>query len=159
MVKSWVFMLALPVCLAAAPAPTLTEEGMRAAFQQSIQAERQKNLTAAINALKSLGPAGEKLYLVQLRLGWLMFASGRHDDSRRHYATATKIVPTSIEARLGYGQPLYAQRQYKDLEVLARQILQIDKENYTANLKLAIVLRLMKQPGAADEILRRMMRY
>jgi len=137
----------------------LSNDVLRTAFYQSIQAEKTQNYAGAIQSLTALGADANRYYTVQLRLGWLYYSSGKHADAVKHYGAAIKLAPSSIEARLGCLQPLLAQSRYADVETVAKQIWQLDPKNYTANLRLATAYHLMKKDGSANQILSQMSRY
>jgi tetratricopeptide (TPR) repeat protein len=147
--------------LAATPtaAPPITDDALRKAFHESLRLEKLQNYAGAIQSLGALGAGGSRYYMVQLRLGWLYYQSGQHEESKKHYAAASQLKPACLEARLGYLQPLIAQGRFKEIEAVIEQLLQLDPKNYTVNLRLATTYRLQKKYGGAEQILTKMLRY
>ena len=141
--------------LASAAAPTDAE--IRDAYHKSYRYEKAQNYADAIKALAPVLDAYPTAYTVNLRLGWLNYLTGGFATARKHYETAIKTAPDSIEAKLGHTLPLMAQEKWDDAAAVARQVLRIDPSNYTANLRLAYVLRLQKKFDAAEQILNGML--
>lgn len=98
-------------------------------------------------------------YTVNLRLGWLHYLQGGYATARSHYEQAIKVAPYSIEAKLGLMLPLLAQERYEDVERFARLVLRIAPNNYLANIRLAVALRLQDKGSQAEEIVNRMLVY
>lgn len=126
-----------------------TADEMREAFAKSYQYERSQSYA---DAIKVLIPYQEKNYLVDLRLGWLYYLSGNQANSKAQYQLAIKAAPKAIEPRLGYTLPLLAQERYGEVESVARTILTMDANNYTASLRLAFALRMQGKHGPAREL-------
>jgi tetratricopeptide (TPR) repeat protein len=135
------------------------EDVLRDVFHKSLEWEQRGDLKAALASLNTLGPMAARSYVVQLRTGWLCFKANEHGESRRHYWEAAQLSPLSIEARLGLIQPLQAEGRYSDIEAVAKEILQIDRGNYPAGLRLISALRLQKKTGAAQSQLMQMLRH
>ena len=138
-----------------AAAPTDAE--IRDAYHKSYRYEKAQNYTDAIKALAPVVDAYPTAYTVNLRLGWLNYLTGGYANARKHYETAIKTAPDSIEAKLGHTLPLMAQEKWEDAEAVAKQVLRIDPSNYLANLRLSYVLRLQKKFDAAEQILNGML--
>ena len=134
------------------PARALPPAATLNAYAASYQFETALKYAEAIKALEPVAQADPADYAVNLRLGWLYYLSGEPVPSLRHYATAVKRVPASIEARIGYTLPLLAQGQYAELEKATRQVLAADAGNYYANLRLALSLRMQKKPDQAETV-------
>ncbi len=150
------FFLSLFFCqLSRAAVPTDAE--IRDAYHKSYRYEKAQNYADAIKALAPVVDAYPTAYTVNLRLGWLNYLTGGFATARKHYETAIKAAPDSIEAKLGHTLPLMAQEKWDDAAAVARQVLRIDPSNYTANLRLAYVLRLQKKFDAAEQILNGML--
>jgi tetratricopeptide (TPR) repeat protein len=75
-------------------------------------------------------------YEINVRLGWLNYMSGQYTESVTYYNRAASIMPLSIEALLGITYPLSAMGNWEQVIKAYNGILRIDKNNYTANLKL-----------------------
>jgi tetratricopeptide (TPR) repeat protein len=145
-----------PVVVVATPTPmampAATSE-MHAALAASYQAEQAGNYKKALAAMQHL----PRMYFIDLRLGWLYYLNGNYSEADTHYEAAIKASPAAIEAKIGYTLPLLAQKRYKAVEQAALEIALIDRNNYTANLRLAYALRMQQQYASAEEILTRML--
>ena len=138
---------------AAAP----TDGEIRDAYHKSYRYEKAQNYSDAIKALSPVTEAYPAAYTVNLRLGWLHYLTGSYATSRKHYETAIKTAPDSIEAKLGHTLPLLAQEKWEETEAVVKQVLRVDPSNYLANLRLTYVLRLQKKFDAAEQILNAML--
>lgn len=134
-------------------------EQIKLAYHQSFQYEKIQNYTEAINAILPVLASYPKGYTVNLRLGWLYYLHTRYANSMKHYGTAIKTMPSSIEARLGLMLPQLAQQRYSQLEQTAYQILNKDYANYYANLRLIISLREQNKTDLALGIAQKMLAY
>ena len=139
------------------PAAPPTDAEIRDTYHKSYRYEKAQNYADAIKALSPVIDAYPTAYTVNLRLGWLNYLTGGFATARKHYETAIKTAPDSIEAKLGHTLPLMAQEKWDDAAVVARQVLRIDPSNYLANLRLTYVLRLQKKFDAAEQILNGML--
>ncbi|MGE0609268.1 MAG: hypothetical protein AB7O62_19410 [Pirellulales bacterium] len=124
------------------------------AIVKSYELEKSAGYAEAIAALKEIR---KPTYLVELRLGWLSYLSGKYNYARQHYQAAMKQAPKSIEPRLGLTLPLLAELKYAEVESVARSILKIDNSNYTASIRLAMALRLQGKLKPAREVNRDML--
>lgn len=133
---------------------TIAQQTTKDAFATSYRYEKAQNYPDAINALLVIKSKG---YLYDLRLGWLYYLSGNYANARLHYQSAVAAAPAAIEPRLGLTLPLMAQMRYDEVESVAKQILMVDPSNFTANLRLCMVLRYQQKNSQALEIARRML--
>ncbi len=134
------------------PARALPSQETLNGYAASYQLETAMKYAEAIKALEPVVQASPADYAANLRLGWLYYLNGEQVNSLRHYATAVKSAPASIEARIGYTLPLMAQAQYAELEKATRQVVAADAGNYYANLRLAFALRMQKKPDQAETV-------
>ncbi|MBI4870691.1 MAG: hypothetical protein HY814_03900 [Candidatus Riflebacteria bacterium] len=141
-------LLAVASCAAAEP----TEGQIRESYYRSYSYEHALNYSDAIKALLVLRDAYPKGYTVNLRLGWLYYASGSHANALKHYEAAMKALPAAVEPKLGYLLPLLATSRYQEAEAAARQILQVDPANFLGNLRLVQTLRYQEKFEAAAQI-------
>ncbi len=132
---------------------------IKKAYYQSYHYEQIENYNTAINAMLPVLAAYPKGYTVNLRLGWLYYLSNHYANSMRHYITAIKTAPDSIEARLGLILPQLAQERYSQAEQTAYQIINKDYANYYANLRLIITLRKQGKSDLALDIAKKMLAY
>lgn len=80
-----------------------------------------------------------KSYFINLRLGWLMFQAGLHNESLNYYKIAMEIMPGSVEAKLGALLPLEAMGNVSEQKALCETILGIDPQNTTVLYKLGYI--------------------
>lgn len=121
------------------------------AFEKSYTSETEGDFTKAIQELKMV--YSETSYPVNLRLAWLSYSAGLFTESMAFYNKAIKLMPYSIEARLGICYPGSAIGNW-DLVITSYQgILEIDVKNYTANYKLASIYYGQKSYVIANKYL------
>ena len=130
---------------------------IRACYYSSYRYEKTQNYEDAVKALLILHQTYPKGYTVNLRLGWLYYLRGNYANSEKHYQTAIKAAPSSIEAKLGYTLPLLAQERYEDVETITKQILAADYGNYYGNLRFAFALRMQKKYEQVEKVVTRML--
>ncbi len=110
---------------------------VQAAFSKSYTSEYEYNYSAAIDAIKKV--YDEKSYEMNLRLGWLYYLSGKQVESSQFYQKAIKLMPLSIEARLGYVLPQVSLNNWTNVKTTYLDILKIDPKNSTANYRLGLI--------------------
>lgn len=106
------------------------------AFNKSLAYESEKNYEGAIKELLNVYNADKDNYLINLRLGWLYYNVGLNNESLTYYEKASKIQPNSVEAKIGLTLPLSKLEKWDEVKKTYEQILKIDSQNYTANLRL-----------------------
>ena len=72
---------------------------IQAAFQDSYSFETSGKYVQAIQEIKSV--YDDSSYPMNLRLGWLNYKANQYTESVRYYQAACKLMPLSVEARLG----------------------------------------------------------
>lgn len=106
-------------------------------FNQSIKFENGGNYLKAIESLTKIYDNNRNDYLINLRLGWLYYMSGNFNESKNYYKKAIELGGSNnIEARLGLTYPLSYLEEWNEIETVYNNILKIDSNNYTANLRL-----------------------
>jgi tetratricopeptide (TPR) repeat protein len=108
------------------------EDKVLKAFSESYTFEKTGNYANAAEALKKVYE--ENSYAINLRLGWLNYMAGQYTVSMTYYSTCMKLMPLSIEARLGFTYPASAAGNWDQVLAKYEEILKIDPNNYTANL-------------------------
>ncbi len=108
------------------------------AFNMSYQHETKAEYPKAIDVLKTV--YFEKSYEINLRLGWLTYMSGLFTESTAYYQKAMKLMPLSIEAKLGYINPAAALGNWEQVKTQYIDILKIDPKHYTANYRMGLIL-------------------
>lgn len=137
----------------------LTDQDVRNAYYSSYRYEKSQNYADAIKALTPVVEAYPDGYTANLRMGWLHYLQGGFATARRHYEKAIKVAPYSIEAKLGMTLPLLAQEKYEEVETYCKMVIRMDANNYIANLRLTVSLRLQKKYDAAEVVATRLLAY
>lgn len=106
------------------------------AFKESIEYESIGNYQKAYDSIQKIYGQFKSNYLVNLRMGWLLYLLKQYDNSIRYYNEAVRVSNNSAEALLGLTYPLAAKEMWDEIEVIYKNILDKDEFNYTANLNL-----------------------
>ena len=117
------------------------------AFSISYQNESKAEYPKAIEAIKKV--YDEKSYEINLRLGWLTYMSGLFTESSAYYQKAIKLMPLSIEAKLGFVNPAAALGNWEQVKTQYIEILKTDPKNYTANYRMGLIFYGKKDYMAA----------
>lgn len=112
------------------------------AFSNSYEHEYNKEYGLAIASLDSIYNANS--YEINLRLGWLYYMKQDYLKSVKFYKNAMHLKPTSIEAMFGYVYPLAAMDNWDEVIQVYKDILVIDPQNYTANIRMANIFYFRK---------------
>lgn len=110
---------------------------IESAFSQSFTHENAGEYDRAIEALKKV--YDEKSYNINVRLGWLYYLSGRFTDGVAYYQKAIRLMPQSIEARLGIVYPASALGNWEQVKKAYLEILEIDPGHSVANYRLGLI--------------------
>ena len=145
------------VVLAIGALGAATADDSRAALRQSSEYEKSKDYPKAIEALLPTHAAHAQDYLLNERLGWLYYLSGRYDDAQRYYQEAVKARPQAIEAKLGCLLPMLAGEALPGSRGDRRDVLTVDPWSYYGNLRLAVALRGQKKVAEAMQVVQRML--
>lgn len=106
-------------------------------FNQSIKFENEGNYLKAIESLTNIYESNKNDYLINLRLGWLYYNYGNFNESKKYYKKAIELGGSNnIEALIGLTYPLSFLEEWNEIETVYNNILNIDSNNYTANLRL-----------------------
>lgn len=138
--KRWVALLALVL---SAGLPMAASAQNEALFASSYKLEGEKKYDAAAQAIAALADGGNDF--ARLRLGWLAYLAGKHNDSISHYNRVLQVNTNSIDARLGVTLPLLAQQRWQDAAAQARHVLQLSPWDYTAHIRLMATEEALKQ--------------
>lgn len=112
-------------------------KAIQEAFSESYQYEYKAEYSKAIDIIKKV--YDERSYEVNLRLGWLTYLSGLFTESTAFYQKAIKLMPLSIEAKLGYVNPAAALGNWEQVKTQYTEILKIDPKNYVANYRMGLI--------------------
>jgi len=107
------------------------------AFKSSIEEESIGKYAQAILTMMKIYDKYADEYIVNLRLGWLHYLNKDYNSSIKYYQNAISIsYNKSIEAMLGITLPLSERGNWDGVEDYYKKVLDIDENNYTANLRL-----------------------
>ncbi len=151
------FVAASLLAIAAVPGEGMRNEQIRECYASSYRYEKTQNYEDAIKALLVVHQSFPQGYTINLHLGWLYYLKGNYANSEQHYLTAIKVLPGSVEAKLGYLLPLLARARHEQAETIAKQIAEVDPRNYYGNLRLAFALRMQAKCDQAEAVLQRML--
>ncbi len=111
------------------------------AFHESLTQESSGNYAKAVQALDAVYKENKDDYLLNLRLGWVNYLAGKHDESKRYYSQAFTLSGSKgVDALLGKTYPLSAQNDWDGVAATYNAVLKIDPLNYTANLRLGQIM-------------------
>jgi len=123
------------------------------AFNKSLTFETNKDYLSAVKELLNIYDSNKDNYLINLRLGWLYYNAGLYTESVLYYEKANKISSSSIEAKIGLTLPLSKLEKWDDVKNVYEQILKLDPQNYTANLRLGQYYLLRENYSQANKYL------
>jgi len=110
---------------------------VQTAFDQSYAYENSSLYTKAADALKAV--YNDKSYEMNLRMGWLLYKNGSYNEAIIYYQKAITILPTSIEAKLGYVLPQSALGNWDKVIEQYTEILKVDPQNSTTNYRMGLI--------------------
>jgi tetratricopeptide (TPR) repeat protein len=119
------------------------------AFQQSYLHEASGNLAAAIIDLKNVFE--ESSYEMNLRLGWLHYASGLFTDAQSYYFKAIELKPYAVEARFGIVLPQSAMGNWSSVIHQYEKILEVMPNNTVALHRLGLIYYGQKEYLKAEK--------
>lgn len=114
-------------------------------WAESYRLETLTHYDEAAKVLSSVAKKESKNEFVFLRLGWLNYLSGDHNDAIDYYKAALNINNKSLDARLGLTLPLLAQQRWKEAAKYAQEALQVAPWNYYAHIRLMVAEEGMRQ--------------
>lgn len=112
-------------------------QALRDAFSKSYSFENDGKFDEAIKALLPLYSA--KSYEINLRLGWLNYMNGSHNQSISYYKKAIKLMPVATEPLWGIIYPYTAQEKWYDVEQTYKSILKLDPKNGLVHYHLGMI--------------------
>lgn len=114
-----------------------SRDEIQKAYIESYGYEAKTDYYNAIESLKKIYDRSS--YETNLRLGWLNYLNQQYSESINYYQQCIDLVPSSIEAKLGYVLPAAAQKDWEAVAKKYREILEIDPMNSTANYRLGLI--------------------
>jgi len=112
------------------------DSDLQKAFKESYSYETKGEYGSAIEVLKKV--YDEKVYEINLRLGWLYYSNKQYDESVSYYEKAITLLPNSIEAKFGIIYPLSAQEKWDKVYAQYSAILSLDPNNTKANYYMGL---------------------
>jgi tetratricopeptide (TPR) repeat protein len=107
------------------------------AFSQSYEYETAQKYDAAISSLNSVYNANS--YEINLRMGWLYYAAGKHKESVSYYQKAINLMPAATEPKWAIINPYTKLENWEEIIKVYQGILKIDPKNVTANYNLGMI--------------------
>jgi len=117
-------------------AGSLLQDEKITAFNASLVYEGKGDFKKAIDELQKVYEKNKSNYLFNVRLGWLYYETKDYSNSKKYYQEAININQSSIEAMTGITLPLAALKEWNEVQIMYENILKIDPNHYTANLRL-----------------------
>ncbi len=105
-------------------------------FHTSLSFEDSNNYSKALDEMKKIYDDYKGDYLINMRMGWLHYNLKDYNNSKKFYNAALSINKQSIEGYLGLTLPLAALNEWDKVKSAYSEILKLDPNNYTANLRL-----------------------
>ena len=130
------------------------ETSAQEAFGLSYAAEAKKDIPNAIKPLKAIEPKESGNYLLQIRMGWLLYLSGLYNESMDYYKKAAQLEPKAVEPLLGMVGPLAGAGKNDEIVRVYQNILVLDPFNYTALSRMAWITYSKKEYSKAEEMYR-----
>ena len=117
--------------------PAQNKDDMQKAYTESYGYESKTDYYNAIEVLKKVYDRSS--YETNLRLGWLNYLNQQYSESINYYQMCIDIIPSSIEARMGYVLPAAALKDWENVAKKYNEILAMDPMNSTANYRLGLI--------------------
>jgi tetratricopeptide (TPR) repeat protein len=106
---------------------------------ESLAAETSGDYAEALKIHRQLLPSAEPSYLAYLRAGWLYYKTENYSDSLKYYKKAAGLSSGALSPLYGVLNCYVAQGKTDDAIKVAKAILVVDPQNYTANLQMASI--------------------
>ena len=107
------------------------------AFKASYAHESSQKYTKAAESL--LAVYDDSAYEVNLRLGWLYYNAGNQQKSIEYYQKAIKLMPLSVEAKLGLVYPLAALEKWDEVKAEYVKIIELAPGTTLAIFRLGLI--------------------
>lgn len=135
MKTNWIFLSLLFSIVLNSEAQDISEK--ENAFRKSYGSEYRYQYDSAMMHIKPF--YDEKNYELNLRMGWLSYLSGKHDNAIMFYKRAITAMPASVEAQLGYVYPLSAKENWNEVIKQYEDILKKDPGNSVVNFRMGLI--------------------
>ncbi|NSW46073.1 MAG: tetratricopeptide repeat protein [Bacteroidales bacterium] len=130
---AWIALIAISFSLNA----QTSQEKLQEAFKNSYTYENKGEYSQAIKEIKDLYSADS--YEINLRLGWLNYASGNFTESMSYYQKAIQLQPLSEEARMGYVLPASSAGNWDSVLKTYLDILKTNPFNTTVLYRVGLI--------------------
>lgn len=111
-------------------------KALEEAFQKSIGYENKQEYTNAIDVLKPFATSTN--YEANVRLGWLYYSAGKHNESITYYSKAIALKPAATEPLWGIVYPYGELKKWTELQAIYQKVISLDPKNTTANYRLGL---------------------
>jgi tetratricopeptide (TPR) repeat protein len=149
-ILSKIFSGVIILFLATANIHAQTQSELETAFSESYVAENNGKYSQAVIVLTKVYKTDS--YEINLRLGWLNYLAGQYTESITYYNNCIKLKPLSIEAQFGLTYPASAVGNWDQVANAYKEVLKIDHQNYTANLKLGQIYQNRTEYDKAEPL-------
>lgn len=131
-----VILVLLPIFISVAQSNNSSDTKLLT-FKNSIQQESIGKYAQAILTIINIYDKYSNEYVINLRLGWLYYLNKDYTNSISYYKKALQISgDKSIEAIFGITLPLSEQSDWEAVKGYYEDVINLDENNYTANLRL-----------------------
>lgn len=113
------------------------ETSVSGLWAESLAAETGGDIAKALEIHEQILPHVENSYEASLRAGWLFYRSGKYSDALDHYENAAKLASGALAPLYGALNCQLALGETGRAEKVAKALVAVDEQNYTANLQLA----------------------
>ena len=142
-IKAFLFQLVLSCVLFCFV--TTTQSAGVDAWAESYRLESLTRYEQAAEVLLPIVKKDPQNEFAFLRLAWLNYLHGSHNNAIEHYEKALSINNKSLDARLGLTLPLLAQQRWREAAKYAQETLELAPWNYYAHVRLMIAEEGMRQ--------------
>ncbi len=129
-------LLGLGILLATAALAT-TELSVSELWVKSLSAETDGDYVSALEIHKEIMPGCGKSYLPNLRAGWLLYLNEDYSNALKYYEKAASQSSGALAPLYGALNCQVALAESGKVVKVAKAILVLDENNYTANAQLA----------------------
>lgn len=121
----------------------------QSAFSTSYTLEYELQFDRAAQVIKSLADSGHEF--ARLRIAWLEYRAGRHNEAIAQYNLVLQSNPRSIDGRLGLTLPLLAQKRWAEAAMQAKQVINQSPWDYYAHARLMVCEEALKQWAVLEQ--------
>ena len=134
-----------------------SSEKIRKDYFKSYDYEQMGKYSEAIKVLSPLYKKYPKGYTLNLRLGWLFSLDKKYANAVKYYKRASLINMYALDPKLGLLSVYLQTQKYKDVEMVAQELLKVDYYNYYANLYMIKALIAEGKNDVALKVINKML--